>query len=282
MMASPERRRLKDRLMTGAMVVALLFAVVPLGAILLDVVLKGIDALSWDFLTQPEPFVAGASGGGFGNGIRGTIKMVAFASILAVPVGIFAAVYLVEYGKRDPIASLVRFFTDVMTGIPSIFVGIFIYTIIVLTTGSFASYAGALALAVLMLPIVVRSAEEILRLVPDDLREASYALGVPRWRTVLRIVLPTAAPGLTTGVLLAIARAVGETAPLLLTAFGSQLLVGWSTWDQPESSLTYQIFVGSRQPFAAAQERAWAGALVLVLGVLALSIAARTLATRKR
>jgi phosphate transport system permease protein len=208
--------------------------------------------------------------------------MVGLASLLAVPVGILAAVYLVEYGARDPIASAVRFFTDVMTGIPSIFVGIFVYTVVVLTLGSFSTFAGGLALAVLMLPIVVRAGEEILRLVPDDLREASYALGVPRWRTILRIVLPTALPGLTTGVLLAVARAVGETAPLLLTAFGSQLIVPWTKWNGAESSITYQIFVGSRQAFVASQERAWAGALVLVLGVLALSVAARTLATRGR
>ncbi len=275
-------RRRRDRLMTAGMWTALAVAIVPLGLILADVLLRGAGQLSWGFFTQPEPFVQGLAGGGLGNGIRGTLKVVALGSLASIPVGILAAVYLVEYGGSGWFARAVRFFTDVMTGIPSIFVGIFVYTLVVLGTGSFSTYAGGLALGVLMLPIVVRSAEEILKLVPDDLREASYALGIPRWRTVLRIVLPTAAPGLTTGALLAIARAAGETAPLLLTAFGNQTLVGWSQWNGPESTLTYQIFQGSASPFKASQERAWTGALVLVLGVLLLSVAARTIATRKR
>jgi phosphate transport system permease protein len=176
---------------------------------------------------------------------------------------------------------VVRFLADVMTGIPSIFVGIFVFTAVVLTTHSFSSWAGGLSLGILMLPIIVRTAEEALRLVPDTLREASLALGIRRWRTIASVVLPTALPGITTGALLAVARAAGETAPLLLTAFGNQLLVGWGNWTGPESSLTLEIFTNSRSPFPAQQARAWTGALVLILGVLVLSLLARGLVMRR-
>jgi phosphate transport system permease protein len=275
------RRRRIDKLMTFVMWAALFIAVVPLVLILAQVVIKGIGQLSWDFLTQPEPFNQLEHSGGFGAGIRGTIKVVFIGSVMAIPLGILAAVYLTEYGRSSAFARLVRFLTDVMTGIPSIFVGIFIYTLIVLHTGSFSTWAGGLALGVLMLPIVVRTSEEILRLVPPDLREASFALGAPRWKTVTRVTLPAALPGLTTGCLLAVARAAGETAPLLLTAFGNQLMVPWSKFNGPESTLTYQIYQNSNSPFLAAQERAWTGALVLVFGILMLSVAARTIALRK-
>jgi phosphate transport system permease protein len=279
--SNARRRRRVDRLMTGVMVAALLVALVPLVLILYQVVRKGAGGLSWAFLTEPEPFAQLSGGGGFGAGVRGTIKVVAIGSVLSIPIGIFAAVYLVEYGGSRLFARLVRFFTDVMTGVPSIFVGIFVYTLVVLSTGSFSTWAGGLALGVLMLPIVVRSSEEILKLVPSELREASYALGTPRWRTIVSVVLPAAASGLTTGALLAIARAAGETAPLLLTAFGNQLLVPWTQVNGPESTLTYQIYQSSNSPFLHAQARAWTGALVLVLGILALSVAARTIALRQ-
>jgi len=268
-------------MMTGAMVAALLVAIVPLGLILADVVAKGIGQLSLGFLTQPEPFVVTASGGGFGAGIRGTIKMVALGTAIAVPIGVLAAVYLTEYRTRGPLAALVRFLADVMTGIPSIFVGIFVFTAVVLETHSFSSWAGGLALGILMLPVVVRTSEEALLLVPTAIKEAALALGVRCWRTIVSVVLPTALPGITTGALLAVARAAGETAPLLLTAFGNQLLTGWGSWNGPEASLTLQIFFDSRSPFPAQQARAWTGALVLILGVLALSIAARAAIARR-
>jgi phosphate transport system permease protein len=266
--------------MTGAMVLAVLIAVVPLALILIYVVVKGVGQLSWGFFTNPVPFVATAAGGGYGAGIRGTIKMVALGTVVAVPIGVLAAVYLSEFKAKGPLATLVRFFADVMTGIPSIFVGIFVFTVLVLTTGSFSAWAGGLSLGILMLPVIVRTSEEALRLVPDELREASLALGVRRWRTIVSVILPTALPGITTGALLAIARAAGETAPLLLTAFGNQLLTSWTSFGGPEASLTQQIFVDSRSPFAAQQARAWTGALVLIFGVLVLSVAARTIATR--
>jgi phosphate transport system permease protein len=280
-MRSLAARRRIDRLMVGVMITAVLLAVVPLVFILIDVVAKGAGQLSGAFFTQPEPFAVTAPGGGFGAGVRGTIKMVALGTVVAVPIGVLAAVYLSEYQARGPLAVTVRFFADVMTGIPSIFVGIFVFSAVVLATHSFSSWAGGLALGILMLPLIVRTSEEALRLVPQQLREASLALGVRRWRTIASVVLPTALPGITTGALLAVARAAGETAPLLLTAFGNQLLTGWGSWNGPEASLTLEIFNNSRSPFAAQQARAWTGALVLIAGVLILSIIARAVVARR-
>jgi phosphate transport system permease protein len=274
-------RRRRDRIMLGTMIFAVVVAIVPLGFILADIIAKGIGQLSVSFLTQPEPFVATATGGGFGAGVRGTVKMVALGTVVAVPIGVLAAVYLTEYDPRGPLATVVRFFADVMTGIPSIFVGIFVFTAVVLVTHSFSSWAGGVALGILMLPVVVRTSEEALRLTPASLREASLALGVRRWRTIVSVILPAALPGITTGALLAIARAAGETAPLLLTAFGNQLMVGWGSWNGPESSLTLEIFTNSRSPFPAQQARAWTGALVLILGILLVSVAARAVVERR-
>jgi phosphate transport system permease protein len=280
-MRSLAARHRKDKLMVAAMVVAVAVAVIPLGLILADVIAKGIGQLSLSFFTQAEPFAVTAPGGGFGAGIRGTIKMVALGTIVSVPIGVLAAIYLAEYQPRGPLATVVRFFADVMTGIPSIFVGIFVFTVVVLETHSFSSWAGGLALGILMLPVIVRTSEEALRLVPETLREASLALGVRRWRTIISVILPTALPGITTGVLLSVARAAGETAPLLLTAFGNQLLVGWGAFNGPEASLTLEIFNNSRSPFPAQQDRAWTGALVLIGGVLILSVIARLLIRRR-
>jgi len=263
------------------MVAAVALAVIPLVLILADVIIKGISHLSWSFLTQPAPFVATASGGGYGAGVRGTIKMVALGTVVSAPIGVLAAVYLSEYQPRGPLATIVRFISEVMTGIPSIFVGIFVFTVVVLETHTFSSWAGGLALGILMLPVIVRTSEEALRLVPRELREASLALGVRRWRTIVSVILPTALAGITTGVLLAVARAAGETAPLLLTAFGNQLLVGWNSWNGPEESLTLQIFTDSRSPFPAEQARAWTGALVLIVGILIVSLIARAVIARR-
>lgn len=276
------RRRMRDRLMTALMVAALAVAVVPLVLILGYVVVKGASHLSFGFFTQPVPFIPTAEGGGYGAAIRGTVKAVLLATVIAAPIGVLAAVYVVEYGGGRPFALVVQFLADVMSGVPSIFVGIFVYSAIVVQTKSFSTWAGALALAVLMLPLVTRASEIVLRLVPDDLREAGYALGVRRATVILRIVIPSALPGLTTGVLLAVARAAGETAPLLLTAFGNQLVVPWTVWNGPESTLTYQIFQDSRSPFAAQQARAWTGALMLVSGILILNVIARAAARRQK
>ena len=197
-----------------------------------------------------------------------------------MPLGILAAVYLAEYGKKSVFANVIRFFSDVMTGVPSVFVGLFVYTALVVHWG-FSALAGAIALAIIMLPIIVRSSEEMLLLVPPELKEASYALGAAKWQTVSKVVLPSALPGITTGVLLAVARAAGETAPLILTALGSFKIVT-ALVGQPVSALPLAILTGARSPFAAAQARAWAGALELVFIVLLFTILARVIASRSR
>jgi phosphate transport system permease protein len=189
-------------------------------------------------------------------------------------------VYLVEYGKKKWLANLIRFFSDVMTGVPSIFVGVFVYTALVVKFG-YGAIMGAAALALIMMPIILRSSEEMLKLVPSELKDASYALGAPKWQTITRVVLPSAAPGLTTGAMLAIARAAGETAPLIMTALGSLQLVT-KLAGSPISSLTLQIYGGAGQPFDAAQARAWAGALELLIIVLVFTVVARMVASRNR
>jgi phosphate transport system permease protein len=221
------------------------------------------------------------SSGGAYHAILATIEQVAIASILAVPIGLLVAIYIVEYG-RGPLRSAVRFLVDVMTGIPSIVAGLFIFAFWVLGLHQgFSGFAAALALAVLMLPIVVRSAEEMLKLVPDTLREASYALGVPRWRTILSVVLPTASAGITTGVMLAVARVTGETAPLLLTAFGFDS-IRTNPFKGPQSGLPLFVFSQAGSAFDVAVRRAWAGALTLIVIVLVLTILARMVAGRNR
>jgi phosphate transport system permease protein len=280
-MTAPGRKRV-DRLMTLVMVGALIVALIPIVLILAYVVIKGVPHLTAGFFTEAVPYSPFATGGGYGAAIRGTIKVVALAALLAVPIGVMSAIYVVEYGRNKRFPVVIGFLTDVMTGVPSIFVGIFVYTAIVLRTKSFSTWAGAVALAVLMLPLVGRSSEIVLRLVPHELREAGLALGMRRSRVILRVVVPAALPGISTGAMLAIARAAGETAPVLLTVFGNQLLVPWTNWSGPESTLTVQIFQDSRSPFAAQQSRAWAGALVLVAGTLLLTVAAGMIATRRR
>jgi len=275
------RRLLLNRLASAWMVGSILIALVPLAFILGYVIYKGVSVLSWDFLTQAEPFDFTQRGGGFWNGIKGTLKLMALSSLMSVPVGIVAALYLSEYG-RGRFASIVRVVSDVMTGVPSIFVGIFVYSLIVLQVGHFSAYAGAVTLAVLMLPIVIRGSEEVLKLVPGALREAALALGVPRWRTTLRVILPAAASGIVTAVMLAVARAAGETAPLLFTSFGNRFVTDWTTFNQPDSALPLLIFNDARSPYAPAQERAWGGALVLITIVLVFTIVARTLASRTK
>jgi phosphate transport system permease protein len=276
---SPRRRKLADRLSVAWMVVALLLAVVPLVIILVYVVARGVDALSLSFLTEAPPFDASATGGGYFTGIQGTIKLVLLSSVIAIPVGIAAAVYLNEYGRGSRLAPVVRFVADLMTGVPSIFIGIFVFSLLVEGRG-YAAWKGAIALSLLMVPIVTRGAEEVLRLVPRDLREASLALGVPRWRTVVNVVLPAAASGLTTISMLAVARAAGETAPLLFTSFGNRFITGWTDVTSADSALPLLIFRDAGSAYDPARQRAWAGALVLISLVLILTILARVIATR--
>jgi phosphate transport system permease protein len=276
------RRRRTDRLMRGLVLAGTVLALVPLFFVVYYLVKQGGGAINWSFFTTDPTGRFLGEPGGIRSAIVGTIAIVALASAIAVPAGIGVALYLVEYGKRSLFANVVRYFIDVMTGVPSIVFGLFIYIVLVLTGvgGTFAGWKGSVALALLMLPVVTRSAEVVLNLVPDGLREAALALGAPRWRVVLRIVLPTALPGLVTGSLLAVARGAGETAPLLFTAFA----VNSTTWNlgQQMNSLPIQIFNDVRQAQANIVERAWGAALTLVAMVLILTLIARLIQRRSR
>jgi phosphate transport system permease protein len=278
---SPGRRR-KDKLARGSLLVATLIALVPLFLVVFYLLQKGLGAISWEFFTTDPTGRFLGDPGGIKSAIVGTILIVGLATLLAVPLGVGVALYLVEYGKKSAFANVVRYFIDVMTGVPSIVFGLFIYIVLVLSGygGSFAGWKGSIALALLMLPVVTRSAEVVLNLVPNSLREAALALGAPRWRVVFRIVLPTALPGILTGSLLAVARGAGETAPLLFTAFA----VNATSWDlsQQMNSLPIQIFNDVRQAQANIVERAWGSALTLVVMILLLTLVARTVQRRSR
>jgi len=279
---SPGRRR-KDALMRALLAGATALALLPLLLIVYFLIRKGVGAWSGSFFsTDPNGNFLGDPGG-IKSAIIGTLEMVGLATLISVPIGIGVALYLVEYGRESRFGSMVRYFVDVMTGVPSIVFGLFVYIALVLTnTGGsgFAGWKGSVALGLLMLPIVTRSAEVVLLLVPDSLREAALALGAPRWRVVARIVLPTALPGLVTGSLLAIARGAGETAPLLFTA----TLVNGTNLDlsQRTNSLPAQIFSDIGQAQDRLVGRAWGAALTLVLMILALTLIARLASRRSR
>jgi phosphate transport system permease protein len=269
----------------GLILTATAVAMVPLVLVVYYLLHKGLSAWTSGgfFTTDPtgNTFFKSSSIGGIKSAILGTLEIVALASALAIPVGVGVAVWLVEYGKSSWFANIVRFFVDVMTGVPSIIFGLFIYIVLIVGTGStFAGYKGSLALFLLMLPVVVRSAEVILLLVPDTLRESALALGAPRWRVIFRIVLPTAAAGMVTGVLLAIARAAGETAPLLFTA-ASTNKTGFNL-GQFMNSLPVQIYNDVTSPTASVVNRAWGAALTLVLMILVLNVIARLISRRSR
>lgn len=272
------RRRVSDRLATSWLWLSLAAAVVPLAFVVAYVVGEGAQAMSWDFLTGDIQPSARRAGGGVGPAIVGTLLITGGAAALAVPLGLFGAIYLHEYGRRGRVARLVRFMSDVMTGVPSIVMGLFIYTIWVLRFGQ-TGLAGSLALACLMLPIVIRSSEEMLRLVPDELRHGSYALGGRKWRTILTVVLPAALPGITSGVMLAVARAAGETAPLLFTT-GIVYAANPNLFEGSNVALPTLIFDNANQPFEVAVQRAWGAALTLIVLVLGLTVIARWTANR--
>jgi phosphate transport system permease protein len=277
-----QRRRLTDQAARSITLVLTLIAIVPLVLIVYYLIKEGVGAWSSDFFTTDPTGRFLGDPGGIKSAIWGTIVMVAIASAIAIPFGIGVALYLVEYGKRSTFSNIVRYFVDVMTGVPSVVFGLFVYIVLVVTKvgGTFAAWKGSVALALLMLPVVTRSAEVVLNLVPDGLREGALALGAPRWRVVFRIVLPTALPGLVTGSLLAVARAAGETAPLLFTAafvFGTQFDVS-----QRMNSLPLQIFNDVSQAQDRLVQRAWGAALTLVLLVLLLSLIARLVQRRSR
>jgi phosphate transport system permease protein len=258
-------------------VVAAVLAQIPLVSVISYVLAKGASGLSWSFFTElPKP--VGETGGGFGNALVGSLILVGLACAVGIPVGVLSGVYLSEFGRRDKLANAVRFSADVMSGVPSIAVGIFIYTVLVLTMRRFSALAGGAALGILMVPTVMRTTEELLKLVPDSLREAGLALGIPKWRVILSIVLRTGMPGIVTGIMLAVARAAGETAPLLFTAFGNRF---WATGlDKPIASLPVQIFTYAVSPYDDWHRQAWAAALVLMATVLLLNVGARLLTYR--
>jgi phosphate transport system permease protein len=264
-------RRLISNAMVGLMVLAVVTALLPLVFILFDLVVKGAGSLSLDFFTR-MPAPAGESGGGVAHAIVGTLIIVGTASLIGLPIGIAAGIYCAEYpGSR--LTWVTRFVADVMNGTPSIVVGVFAWAWIVATQKHFSALAGSVALALLMIPMVLRTTEEMIKLVPNSLREAALALGYPRWRTSLTIVVRTTLPGIVTGSLLAVARIAGETAPLLFTALGSQYMS--FDIDQPMAALPLTVFTYATGPFEEWHRYAWAAALVLILVVFVLSLGAR-------
>lgn len=249
-------RRIRNHLATIWMYGSLIVAVIPLGFVLFTLIQKGAGQLSVSWFTDDLPAITRKAGGGMGPAIAGTLLITFGATLLAVPLGILGAIYIHEYGAQSRLATLVRFMAEVMTGVPSIVMGLFVYTIFTLNTEEFSGLGGSLALACLMLPIVIRSTEEMLRLVPDDLRNASYALGNRKWRTILTVVLPAALGGIVSGVMLAVARAAGETAPLLFT-IGAARKFNPNLFSGATTALSAQIWSSAQTPFRAAQDRAW-------------------------
>ncbi len=276
--ANSKARSRTDAIMRVVLLIGLLLALIPLALILFIVIRNGADRLDWAFLTETAPLSYRREGGGFLHGLVGSGLIIAIAAALSVPLGILGAVFLVEF-HTSPLTGPTRFFTDVMTGVPSIFVGLFVYAGLVQEGFGFGTFVAGVAIGVLMLPIVVRAGEEILKLVPNDLRTGSYALGARRWQTIMKVVLPAAGPGLITGSLLAVARGLGETAPLILTAFGTFYLTT-QLQGTPQTALPLLIFERARRPEEASQALAWAGALELMLIVLILIVAARLITRR--
>ena len=270
------RRRVTDHVMTGVAVLTVVLVLAPLIAIFGYLVYKGFGSINWAFLTQtPRP--VGETGGGMANAIVGSALMLGIASIIGVPLGIGAGIYLAEFG-RNRLGDSIRFTADVLNGVPSIVIGIVAYAIVVLHQKHFSALAGGVALAIMMVPTICRTTEEMLLLVPQALREAAYGLGIPRWRTTLSVTLRTATSGVITGVMLAFARVAGETAPLLFTALGNQF---WNLrTDQPTAALPLQIYTYALSPYDDWHRQAWAGALVLIVLIVS-AVAAVRLAVRR-
>jgi len=276
MTANLRRRKLFSRFFEILCGLAVVIALIPLAMILFYVIKEGAGALNWDFFTKmPKP--VGETGGGMANAIVGTLILIGIAALFAVPIGGICGVHLAEYPSTK-FSSVVRFAADVLNGVPSIVVGIFAYGLVVLPVKRFSAIAGGVALGFLMIPIVVRTTEELLRLVPSGLREGALALGATRGRAVFGVIVPAALPGILTGILVALARVAGETAPLLFTALNNRF---WSTnLTQPIASLTVQVYTYAQSPYDDWHRQAWAGAFLLVMIILTLSIAAR-LAVRR-
>ena len=270
-------RKIKNRIMFSLCLISVLAALIPLFIILFYTLSQGISSINWDFFTKmPKP--AGEAGGGMANALVGSAILLGLGSIVGLPIGILSGIYLSE-SRHSVFAGAVRFLAEVLNGIPSIAVGVFAYIVIVIPMHRFSAIAGGFALGILMIPVVTRTTEEMMNLVPNSYREAALGLGISRWKTTLFIILPTALKGIITGVLLSIARAAGETAPLLFTALGNRF---WSTQlDQPIASLTVFIYDYSKAPFDDWIRQSWAAALVLIMVILFINITFR-LVTRKR
>ncbi|OYQ83626.1 phosphate ABC transporter permease PstA [Wohlfahrtiimonas chitiniclastica] len=274
-----KRRRIKNRLAIGISMIAVLFGLVWLTWILYSTVTKGMGGLSLAVFTEMTP-PPNTEGGGLANAMMGSLLLVGVATLIGTPLGILSGIYLAEYGRKNWLASIIRFINDVLLSAPSIIIGLFVYMIMIVPMGHFSGWAGIVALALIQLPIIVRTTENMLLLVPNNLREAAYALGTPRWRMILTITLKASVSGIVTGVLLAIARIAGETAPLLFTALSNQF---WSTdLNAPIANLPVTIFKFAMSPFKEWQELAWAGVLLITVFVLFLNILARVLFSQKK
>ncbi|MBO0696003.1 MAG: phosphate ABC transporter permease PstA [Verrucomicrobia bacterium] len=270
-------RKIKSALAVGIAFGSALLVITPLGLVFVYLVINGAGSVNWDFFTKlPAP--VGALGGGMANAIVGTLELLALAGVIGIPIGVLGGVYLAEYGSAR-LNSFLRFLADVLNGIPSITWGVVVYGLVVLRFKGFSAYAGGLALALIMIPLILRTTEEVILLVPNGYREAALALGVSRWKTVVHIVMKTASKGIITGILLALARVGGETAPLLFTAFGNRF---WNhNLSEPIAALPLQVFTYAISPYDDWHRQAWAGALVLVTGVFCVNILVRIL-TRGR
>jgi len=271
-------RKMKNRAIEGVSALAALIGILALAWILFVVIQKGAAALNWDFFTKSVT-PPNVPGGGVGNAILGSAMLIGMAIVFGVPVGLLAGVYLAEFGRQSRLGALVRFSSNVMMGIPSIIVGLFVYAALVVPMGHYSAWAGAVALAILMLPVVARTTEDMLGLVPNSLRESALALGAPRWKVTLQVIFRAAKTGLITGVLLAVARVSGETAPLLFTAFNS-LLFWPSSPNEPVANLPVTIFNCAMSPYADWQRLAWGAALIITIGVLMLNISTRFMLKR--
>ena len=270
-------RKIKSALASLIAFVSAILVIAPLGLVFFYLLMNGASSVNWDFFTKlPAP--VGAVGGGMANAIVGSLQLLALAGAIGIPIGVLGGVYLAEYGSAR-INSILRFLADVLNGVPSITWGVVVYGLVVLRFKGFSAYAGGLALAFIMVPLILRTTEEVILLVPNGYREASLALGVSRWKTIVHIVMKTASKGIITGILLALARVGGETAPLLFTAFGNRF---WNhNLNEPIAALPLQIFTYAISPYDDWHRQAWAGALVLVTGVFCVNVLVRIL-TRGR
>ena len=270
-------RKIKSALACGIAFVSAVLVITPLGLVFFHLVINGASSVNWDFFTK-LPVPVGAVGGGMVNAIVGSLQLLALAGVIGIPIGVLGGVYLAEYGSAR-LNSILRFLADVLNGVPSITWGVVVYGLVVLRFKGFSAYAGGLALGLIMIPLILRTTEEVVLLVPNGYREAALALGVSRWKTIVHIVMKTASKGIITGILLALARIGGETAPLLFTAFGNRF---WNhSLSQPIAALPLQIFTYAISPYDDWHRQAWAGALVLVTGIFCVNVLVRIL-TRGR